>query len=1197
MVQTTTTDTVTRNTTTITTTRYHTQVTHTFRLQISDTFPLFIMHTHLLFILVTSIILSMSSEFQHLNILTWNARGAMTSAKCLTNLIDTHNSDIVIISEHKLTQYSYSFLTSVHSNYAVIPNTETINDWRKSLSTVNVPKVAILIKKDIIFSTTEIVGITCDRVIGIKLHSTSTNDLFIFGVYLPADNNLDEFHSCIDVMQDLYDYYSPQGRVIFAGDCNAKCNEKCASYTTKIKSQRFTSFINTNNLIPVNKTNLNDGLKYTYEPMRTTLDYVLAPSHCIGIVTQCKVINSGNSAITSDHYPISCTLKLPTDRYTPINKIPLPAWHKCESGSLISYQLIIDQIICTQNINTPTTKNEIIALNDFLVNTMHHAATAAVPNASFNPHTKPYWSTDVKNAHNLAREKRKMWLIDNQPRGMQYTSYREYKTAKDLFRAALKQSCTNYEHIVFQDIDDAAGLDLRLFWKLVNRQKSKHTNVCYAIKYNGDTKHSPVEIADTFANYFKNLYHCNDSDSNDFEVNYSDQSNIASNVEFEIDEVMKAISTLKSRKAPGIDNIQNEHLKFGGRKLHIAIQQLYNGIMKVGYIPESWKTSIIIPLYKGNNKPKEDPDSYRAVSLLPVLYKLFEKLIYGRVQQWLSETHMQFPNKQQQGFQKQKSCTTVSFNLHETLYYNLELHSKVYASFLDIRKAFDTVWQKGLMMKLQQLGIDKHLLNVINQSYTNIRSCVCINGHTSTAFEVMTGVRQGGVLSSFLYLVYINDLLNMLEADASGTSICSVYTGNPALADDLTILSLSPKGLQKQLSIVEQYALDWKFEININKSCVMTFGTKTNSSRLHMTISGKELKHIDLTEHVGIPISNKLKCDEKIEKACRKGRGSFYAIVGLEPTLNKLNPLTTASLYRKVVLPSALYGSETWTNLTQSNEQSLNVFQHKCCKTMQNLPMATRSCMCESMIGMLPIATAIHKKKLMFLQNLCSLDNDHLSKQIFLRRLYQYMNSDRKYKQLGFIPDVMGLLSLYKLFNTIELFIRTSTFPSKTQWKNTIRSAIYSREHEILKSRLNSSPDFDRFKHIHKSYSPILLWQTPSNNSELKSISCTVRILTSPPREYLRLCHRCKTYVMDLLKHVIMTCTHTESHRLRFWEHTAPLLDIGTYETLRSLPEERQLQFLIGRAAPELNVDTDIRKQLLLLSATYFSTIRIMELT
>jgi len=105
---------------------------------------------------------------------------------------------------------------------------------------------------------------------------------------------------------------------------------------------------------------------------------------------------------------------------------------------------------------------------------------------------------------------------------------------------------------------------------------------------------------------------------------------------------------------------------------------------------------------------------------------------------------------------------TASFNLHETIYYNLEQNSDVYAAFLDTYKAFDTVSHKWLFPKLEKIGLTGNIIRVILNAYTDITSTVVVSSLRSRWFPLKRGLRQGGTLPTFLYLVHINDLLNSL---------------------------------------------------------------------------------------------------------------------------------------------------------------------------------------------------------------------------------------------------------------------------------------------------------------------------------------------------------------------------------------------------------------------------------------------------
>ncbi len=279
-------------------------------------------------------------------------------------------------------------------------------------------------------------------------------------------------------------------------------------------------------------------------------------------------------------------------------------------------------------------------------------------------------------------------------------------------------------------------------------------------------------------------------------------------------ELFTCIKTIKRRKEPGRDNVQNEHIIHSSQKFQELIVLLFNRIISTEVIPSSWKKKRDHSVLQRYGKPKSDPGSYRPISLIPCLCKLFEKIVTNRIWRFLETNMINFPCLQQQGFQKKLSCITAAFNLQETIFYNIERGSNVYVAFLDIQKAFDTVWHNGLLYKLYKLGIKGKLWQIIKHYYSNLKYCVKVNGVISNEIPVSRSVRQGGVISTFFYLVFIDELLRELESSSFGASICSLDTGNPTLADDISCIATRPHNLQQLLTIVHNYSLKWQFSIN-----------------------------------------------------------------------------------------------------------------------------------------------------------------------------------------------------------------------------------------------------------------------------------------------------------------------------------------------------------------------------------------------
>ena len=152
------------------------------------------------------------------------------------------------------------------------------------------------------------------------------------------------------------------------------------------------------------------------------------------------------------------------------------------------------------------------------------------------------------------------------------------------------------------------------------------------------------------------------------------------------------------------------------------------------YIPTSMKVGIIIPLYKGDTKGKDDPDSYRAIALTSCVLKLFEWLMLMRI----ISTQRPF-HPLQGGFQKGLGCTMTSFLANESVQYAKENNSKLYICFLDAKKAFDKVWHDGLLLKFYERGIDLYIWKVLVSLHAELSSYVLFRGHKSNRFNINRG--------------------------------------------------------------------------------------------------------------------------------------------------------------------------------------------------------------------------------------------------------------------------------------------------------------------------------------------------------------------------------------------------------------------------------------------------------------------------
>ena len=215
---------------------------------------------------------------------------------------------------------------------------------------------------------------------------------------------------------------------------------------------------------------------------------------------------------------------------------------------------------------------------------------------------------------------------------------------------------------------------------------------------NGNWAKSEKERADAFAEYLATVFSTGANNMQELEeINNTDQDEIPY---FTITEVKKEIKYLKSKKSPGFDLIVSSLLKYLPHKAVSKLATIFNAVIRLKYFPNMWKVAEIIMILKPGKNPNE-ASSYRPISLLPIIRKLFEKLFSKKLKNII--TNKQIIPNHQFGFREKHSTIEQIHRITHQIEIALEKREICSAVFLDVSKAFDDVWHKGLIHKLNLL--------------------------------------------------------------------------------------------------------------------------------------------------------------------------------------------------------------------------------------------------------------------------------------------------------------------------------------------------------------------------------------------------------------------------------------------------------------------------------------------------------------
>ena len=255
----------------------------------------------------------------------------------------------------------------------------------------------------------------------------------------------------------------------------------------------------------------------------------------------------------------------------------------------------------------------------------------------------------------------------------------------------------------------------------------------------------------------------------------------------EEEEVATAIKGLKIRKSAGLTGVVNEMMKAAGGFGSGWMTDLINNIVKEGCIPDDWRKSILVHVYKGKGDPLVC-ESYRAIRLLEQLMKVLERVLEKRIRCQVSIDNMQF------GFMPGKGTTDAIFIMRQVQDKHQAKKKKLYYAFVDLEKAFDRVPREVVRWALRKLGVDEWLISTVMALYTEACTIVRTDAGLSESFEVKVGLHQGSVLSPLLFAA----VMDVVSSEArNGLPSELLY------ADDLVIMAPTMEQLGRRVA-------DWR---------------------------------------------------------------------------------------------------------------------------------------------------------------------------------------------------------------------------------------------------------------------------------------------------------------------------------------------------------------------------------------------------
>ena len=466
----------------------------------------------------------------------------------------------------------------------------------------------------------------------------------------------------------------------------------------------------------------------------------------------------------------------------------------------------------------------------------------------------PGWSDYVKSYHSFSIHAVHEWRDAGFPTtGPVYDN--KIKTHKD-YKSALRWAKRNEQNILSRKLaENLTTHNGKDFWKDVRKLsgKTKTTPTCIN-GINGDSK-----ICNLWKEHYTGIL--NSLSVRDYAVG---------RVDFDVSaivtaqEVHNCISLINKTKSPGPDGLSTEHFRFGPALLCELLAKCFTSFFVHGNIPIDLMDVHIVPVVKDYRGKLSSLDNYRPIAIANCTSKLIECCILSRIEEAIKATQNQF------GFQKGVGTDTCIFVLKEIINKFRNSNTNSFLAFLDASKAFDRVRHDLIFVKLNKVGVPSYIIRLLKFWYSTQTMYVRWNGHLSERFGCSNGVKQGGILSPYLFNFYLNELSFALNSMHIGCTL-NVNINHLLYADDLVLIAPSKKGLQQLLQICEKFALAHSILFNVKKSKFMVikakaykdydFGSiKLNDGNLEQVANFRYLGHI---------ISDGTSDDSDIIRHCR----------------------------------------------------------------------------------------------------------------------------------------------------------------------------------------------------------------------------------------------------------------------------------------------------------------------------------------
>ena len=656
------------------------------------------------------------------------------------------------------------------------------------------------------------------------------------------------------------------------------------------------------------------------------LDHILINSKWVNSLRNCRAYNSVE--VNSDHRMLSVALKasLRTSRGKPCKRAKFNWKNLQDNATRSQFQIELSNRF---QVLQDTATTSITEKYNIFVSAVESSAEEVLGRR--RPCGMPSWVTDKTLQLKEERDKaKKRFLIDKTRHSRD--AWRTLNTSLNESYRADELSKLN-KQLEDLKVADQKG-EYNTTWKIIHELSGQERRPNPKVKKrDGSAPSSEEELLEEWRQYFSALLN-NDNGTPPSDLPPpADQDLPICQDPPTLDETRKAIQGMKTNRASGVDcAITAEALQSGGDVMAETIHKFCVEVFTTLTPPEQWTTNIIVPLPKKGDL--SCMNNYRGITLMSIAAKVYNKILLTRIREHVDP----ILRNNQAGFRPGRSCAQQVHILRRVMEAFRSYQLPLTITFIDFKKAFDSINRKAMFSILRHYGIPERLVNAIGVLYRNSKSAVMVDGNISEPFDVTTGVLQGDVLAPFLFIILIDYLLQKATKDADSGVVTHPRRSRryPAkvlndldFADDIALLESTIPRAQAQLSRTAAAAESLGLIISVPKTEYMTINCNPQPP---LQVYGESINHVPDFKYLGSLMASSNK-DLTRRKAL--AWSAFWKLERL--WRSPIIPIEMkVKFFNTTCVTVLLYGCESWV-ISNDMEGKINSFATSCYRIMLNI--------------------------------------------------------------------------------------------------------------------------------------------------------------------------------------------------------------------------------------------------------------------